>query len=152
MDNLSQVLWRERELLESLVYRLETEHLLLTGGRTRWLGRAAGEVEVVLESIRHTEVLRAVAADEAARELGLPASSTLRALADASPEPWRTILHDHRDACEAATEEVVALAEANRELIADASVAAHEALLALGAEGVRDRAPERAEACANGGR
>lgn len=151
MDNLSQVLWRERELLESLVYRLETEHLLLTGGRTRWLGRAAGEVEAVLESIRSTEVLRAIAADEAARDLGLPASSSLRSLADASPEPWRTILHDHRDACEAATEEVVALAEANRELIANASVSAHEALLALAAEEGVDGVPPRAEALTNGG-
>lgn len=132
MENLSLVLWQERELLDSLLYRLEVEQLLLSGARTRWLARAAGEVESLLITIRETEVLRAAAADEAAAELGLPANPSLRALADASDEPWHSILHDHRHAFRESTREVAALAEANRDLITEAYRAAHETLEALG--------------------
>lgn len=132
MENLSLVLWRERELLDSLLYRLETEQLLLSGGRTRWLARAASEVEAVLAAIRETEVLRAMAADEAAAELALPSNPSLRALADASAEPWRTILHDHRDAFAATAREVSSLADANRDLITEACRSARETLAFLG--------------------
>src|SRR4051794_30526072 len=40
MQRLSQVLWRERELLEGLQYALEVEQLILATGRNRWLMRA----------------------------------------------------------------------------------------------------------------
>ncbi len=121
MEKLSLILWHERELLETLLYRLETEQLMLGAGQTRRLVRAAGEVESALDAIREAEVLRAVAADEAALALGLPANPSLRELADACEEPWGSLLHDHRDAIEAATSEVTSLAEANRNLITDAS-------------------------------
>src|SRR3954454_18372766 len=51
MEKLSQVLWRERELLETLLFKLEEEQTLLQSDRTRWLVRAAGEVDEVLETI-----------------------------------------------------------------------------------------------------
>ena len=44
MEKLSQILWRERELLDSLLFKLEMEQLVLGSGRTRWLARAAKEV------------------------------------------------------------------------------------------------------------
>ena len=66
MEKLSLILWRERELLDTLLFKLEIEQLVLASGRTRWLTRAAREVEPVLETLRETEILRAVAADEAA--------------------------------------------------------------------------------------
>ena len=75
MEKLSQILWRERELLETLLFKLEEEQMVLAGGRTRWLTRAAREVENVLDTIRETEILRAVAAEEVAAELGLPERS-----------------------------------------------------------------------------
>src|SRR3954449_7001331 len=83
MEKLSQMLWRERELLETLLFKLEEEQMLLESGRTRWLVRAAREVEKVLETIRETEILRAVAADGAADALGLRHNPSLRSLADA---------------------------------------------------------------------
>ncbi|MFN8195732.1 MAG: flagellar protein FlgN [Nocardioidaceae bacterium] len=115
MEKLSLILWRERELLETLLFKLEEERLLLASGRTRWLMRAAQEVETVLQSIRETEILRSVAADEAAASIGLGASPSLRALADSVGEPWHTILVEHRDAFVAVTQEITALADANRE-------------------------------------
>lgn len=132
MEKLSLILWRERELLETLLYRLEVEQLVLAGGRSRWLMRSAKDVESILQQLRETELLRAVAADEAASAIGLSTNPSLRALADAIDEPWRSILVDHRDAFVAVTEQVSALADANRHLITSGYRSAREALLSLG--------------------
>jgi len=131
MEKLSLILWRERELLESLLFKLETERLVLAAGRERWLARAAREVESVLAAIRETEVLRAVAADEAAGDLGLQPNTSLKALAEAADEPWRTMLTDHREAFLRITQEVTALAEVNRDLLTAGHRAAQETLLSL---------------------
>ena len=37
MEKLSQILWRERELLDTLLFKLEEEQMVLASGRTRWL-------------------------------------------------------------------------------------------------------------------
>lgn len=132
MEKLSLILWRERELLGLLLYKLEVEQMVLAQGRSRWLMRAAQEVESVLEMLRETELLRAVAADEAAAECGLEPHPSLRALAASVEEPWRAILIDHRDAFVAMTAEVDALADTNRDLITSGYRAAREALLTLG--------------------
>jgi hypothetical protein len=50
LPDLAAVLWRQRDLLERLTYRLECEQLLLAAGRTRWLAVATSEVERVLRS------------------------------------------------------------------------------------------------------
>lgn len=134
MEKLSHILWRERELLETLLYKLEVEQLVMATGRTRWLLHAAKEVEVVLETIRETEILRAVAADEAAEQMGLASNPSLRALADATSEPWASILADHRDAFAAVAADITAMAETNRELITAGIRSARETLLSL-AEG-----------------
>lgn len=131
MEKLSHILWRERELLETLLYRLEVEQLVMASGRTRWLLRAAKEIEPVLETIRETEVLRAVAADEAAAQVGLPPNPSLRALAEAAPAPWDSILADHRQAFAALAADITAMADANRELVSAGARSAREALLAL---------------------
>nr|WP_308116796.1 flagellar export chaperone FlgN [Nocardioides sp. TRM66260-LWL] len=131
MEKLSQVLWRERDLLELLLYRLEVEQLVMASGRTTWLMRAAREVEQTLETLRETEVLRAVAADEAASLVGLPPNPSLSALAEACEEPWHTILLDHREAFHAVTGRISAMADANRELISAGYRSARETLLAL---------------------
>ena len=132
MEKLSLILWRERELLATLLYKLEVERMILASARSRWLTRAAGEVESVLELLRETEILRAAIADEAAAESGLDAHPSLRALAEAVDEPWRTILLDHRDAFLTVTREIDELADANRDLITSGYRAAREAMLTLG--------------------
>jgi hypothetical protein len=132
MEKLSQILWRERELLDTLLFKLEVEQMVLASGRTRWLSRAAREVQDVLGTIRETEILRAVAADEAAANLGLGHNPSLRALAGAVDEPWQSILSDHHEAFMAATSEIVALADANRELITTGYRSARETLMSLG--------------------
>lgn len=131
MEKLSHILWRERELLETLLFKLEVEQLVMAGGRTRWLLRAAKEIESVLETIRETEVLRAVAADEVAAACGLTHNPSLRALAEVAPAPWDTILADHRDAFAALAADIAAMADANRELVSAGARYARETLLAL---------------------
>jgi FlgN protein len=132
MEKLSLILWRERELLETLLFKLEVEQLVMATGRTRWLLPAAKEVETVLETIRQTEVLRAVAADEAAEQLGLPPNPSLRSLAETVAEPWASILADHREAFASITTEVTAMADANRELVTAGIRSARETLMTLG--------------------
>ena len=131
MEKLSLILWRERELLELLAYKLELEQLVLASGRTRWLVHATREVEEVLATIRETEVLRAMAADEAASGVGLEPNPTLSALAERAEEPWRAIMLDHRDAFVAITQDIADLAEANRTLITAGYRSARETLLAI---------------------
>jgi hypothetical protein len=117
MEKLSQILWRERDLLDSLLFKLEMERLVLGSGRTHWLARAAKEVELVLDMLRETEILRSVAADEAAESIGLTSNPSLRALAEAVDEPWRSIMLDHKEAFEKVSREIASLAETNRELL-----------------------------------
>ena len=131
MEELSLVLWRERELLETLLYKLEVEKLVLASHSTRWLAAAAREVEQVLETVRDTELLRAVAADAAALSVGLSSNPSLRALAEAVGEPWHTILMDHHKAFVACTRDLVDTAAANRELLTAGQQAAREAFLSL---------------------
>lgn len=131
MEKLSQVLWRERELLDALLYHLEVERLVLGAGRTQWLARASDDVERDLVKLRETEVLRAVVAEEAAAEMGLAPSPSLRALADAVDEPWHSILVDHRDAFVALSREIALVADDNRTLLSSGLRWAREALLAV---------------------
>lgn len=131
MEKLSLMLWRERELLESVAYRLEVKQMLLAGGRTKWLPTATRELEELLMLMRETEVLRAVAADEAALEVGLEPNPSLSLLAELSIEPWRSILLDHRDALVRITGEIAALSQTNNALITAGYRSARETLLAI---------------------
>lgn len=132
MERLSLVLWRERELLEQLHFKLEVEQLVLASGRTRWLANAARDIDTVLSTIRETEVLRAVAADEAAAAIGMSSNPSLAALAEAADEPWGQILAEHRSAFVAVTADIGALADSNRDLISAGYRSARETLLSMG--------------------
>ena len=132
MEDLSLILWRERELLETLLYRLEVEKLVLASGSSRWLATSAKEVEGILAAIRETELLRAVVADEAAASIGMAANPSLRALAEAVDEPWRSILLDHRAAFVQYSREILEIAASNRELLTTGQQAARDTFLGLG--------------------
>lgn len=129
--NLSEVLWRERHLLELLVFKLEEEQLIITSGRTRWLSHATREVENVLDEIRAADLGRAIEADEAAVMLGLEPGCSLNTLASAAPAPWDELLRAHRDAFCSLTAEIASLGAGNRDLLAISHKAAQEALAGL---------------------
>ncbi len=71
VNDLSAVLWRERELLELLTFKLEEEQLLLAAGRSRWVSHASREVEQVLERLRSTGLERAASSAAVAEEWGV---------------------------------------------------------------------------------
>jgi hypothetical protein len=135
VEKLSLVLWRERELLEALQYRLEVEQLVMAAGQTRWLANAARDVEAAVEELREMELLRAVAADEAAAAAGLEPNPSLTSLIEAAEQPWRAILADHREAFARMSEEIERVAATNRVLIAHGLRAAHETLLGVAGGG-----------------
>ncbi|MGP7960187.1 flagellar export chaperone FlgN [Sanguibacter sp. A247] len=131
MEGLSALLWRERHLLELLLFKLDVEQLLLTNGRNRWLAHATDEVTTVLDEIRTTELGHAVASDAVALDLGLAPGATLAELVAAAPAPWDTILGEHRDAFLDLTHQIGALADDNRTLLSAAHRSAQETLLAV---------------------
>jgi hypothetical protein len=118
MHELSAVLWRERELLDVLLYKLDVERLLLATAQHRWLGRAAHEIEYVTTRLKEVGLTRAVESAEVAEELGLDADATLRALVDATTdEVWQDILSAHLTALVAATGDIASLRDANERML-----------------------------------
>jgi hypothetical protein len=142
LTEVSSILWRERELLDLLLFKLEEEQLLLAAGRTRWLAHATREVEMVLGEMRRAELGRAVEVEAVATSLGLAPGASLRELAEAAPPPWGGILRDHRNAFLAATQEITALAKSNRDLLANGYRAAREALTSLSEPEVTTYTPD----------
>jgi hypothetical protein len=132
LAEVSDILWRERELLDVLLFKLEEEQLLLAAGKVRWLSRATREVELVLEQIRLTELTRSIEVDAAAAQLGLEPNPSLGKLADVAPAPWNDLFRAHRTAFLTLTQEISGLADANREFVTTAYRSARETLLALG--------------------
>jgi hypothetical protein len=132
LPDLAAVLWRQRELLERLVYRLECEQLLLAAGKTRFLGIATGEVEQLIDELSVIELQRAGVADQVCRQEGLEPGAGLEDIAAAVQPPWTEVLVEHRNALLTLTSELSVLAETNRHLMAAGLKAVESALANLG--------------------
>lgn len=149
LNEFSGVLWRERQLLDLLLFKLDEEQMILTSGRSQWLSHATREVESVLAQIREAELGRSAEAEAAAREVGVPSGSSLMTIATSAPAPWRELLTEHHQAFVSLTDQINALAEGNRELLATSHRAAQETLLSL-QESVQTYDPRGAAAMASG--
>ena len=132
LSDVSNILWRERQLLELLVFKLEEEQLVLAAGRSRWLSYATREVENVLAEIKRIELERAVLVADAGRELGLSGSPTLRELTGLTESPWDGIFAEHRRALLALAQEIDVITKSNRDLLQRGQQAAREAIAAMG--------------------
>lgn len=132
LPDLAAVLWRQREFLELLAYRLECEQLMLAAGRSKWLPAATAEVEALLDDLAVIEMQRAAVSDTAARELGLPEGATLEDIAGTAQPPWTEVLLEHRSALLAITNELGTVAEASRAMTAAGLAAVEQTLAALG--------------------
>jgi hypothetical protein len=126
--DVSTILWRERQLLELLVFKLEEEQLILAAGKPKWLAYATREVEMVLDQIKRVELIRSVKVNGLATDLQLEAGPTLRILAETADQPWGGIFNEHRLAFLKAVEDIRLLAETNRGLLARGHQATREAL------------------------
>jgi hypothetical protein len=98
LRDVSNILWRERNLLELLAFKLESERLLARAGRTQWLARADHEVEVVLGALKAVELERGIHVQALAVGFELETEPTLQALAERAPVEWAGIFADHRRA------------------------------------------------------
>ena len=125
------LLWREREIVEQVLFRIVEQQLVLKAGQTRWLAAANNEVETALEDLRISEVLRSAEADNLTSRMSLPTGSTLSELAEVAPEPWASILLEHRDALRALAAEIQVTTEENMALLGAGGRAVRETLLSL---------------------
>lgn len=103
LRELSGLLWRERIALDRLADGL--------AGISKELGEEHTELDEVglYQSISALELHRAIAAREAAVELGVDGEPTLRQLVDAAPLGWADVLASHRRALIDLTQEVAHL-------------------------------------------
>jgi hypothetical protein len=130
-SEVSTLLWRERDALQLLLFKLVEEQLIVSAGQTRWLAPANDEIEAALEQLRGTEVLRAAEVDVIADELGLQAPPALADLAALAPEPWATLFGEHRQALLQLVTEVEGATGHNRALLAAGARAVRQTLLSV---------------------
>ena len=114
LAEVSNILRRERNVLEQLLFKLTEEQRWLEAGDVWALAVATHEVDEALGEVGHTELLRAIEVQLVADELGLSDGSSLRQLAEAAPSPWSTILRSHYEELRSLTAEITRLARANR--------------------------------------
>lgn len=132
-SELSTLLFKERELLELLHFKLEEQHLLLVAGKTQWIALGVREIEKVLEKVHSASLERALVAQQVALALGLAPDSQLSRIAEATPEAaWQEILTSHLKALQQTTIEIARLREANDTYLRAAFRSTQETLAALG--------------------
>jgi len=132
-QDLSALLWQERELLELLVFKLEEEQLLLTSGKTRWLHHATREVEQVLGRLRDIGLARAVHASGVATQWGIDDGASLRELSISAPQgPWGELLGEHLQAMTVLVAQIAALRDSNQQFLRAATRSAQETLAGIG--------------------
>jgi hypothetical protein len=102
------VLWSERELLESIACTVIVEQLVANGGAAR---HAADTIQQAsLERLAAQEVLRAAIVEALITATATSPRATLAELADEAPEPWQTILREHREALRLLASDLASLA------------------------------------------
>ncbi|MDT0156382.1 flagellar export chaperone FlgN [Microbacterium sp. ARD32] len=132
-NELSMLLWRERELLELLLFKLEEQELLLAAGRSRWTQFATREIEQVLEGLREAGITRLVEVEAIAAEWGAPEGAGIRDLIEVAPTAaWRDVLTGHLHGLTKLTDEVARLREGNSERLRAVLRATQETLSGLG--------------------
>jgi transposase len=131
-QELSTLLWRERETLELLLFKLEEEQLLLTAGRNRWLPHATREVEQVLARLRESGLERAVAVSALAEEYGIAEEATLKQIVEAAPTPaWTDVFASHLAALEGLAAEIAEVRDANVAYLRAAARSTSDALAGI---------------------
>ncbi|MCT1606247.1 flagellar protein FlgN [Nesterenkonia massiliensis] len=132
MTSLNALLWREREMLDLLEFKLEEQQLLLVGGKSQWLDRATKEIDIVLEKVNAASLARAVESATVATELGLDDDAPLsQIVAATSEEAWRETLESHLGALRSAAARIAQLRDTNSAYLRSAHRATQETLAAL---------------------
>jgi hypothetical protein len=125
---LSSVLWRERELLETLLFRLVAQQHLLGAGAVRWLSRLDAEVERAARAVQDHEIVRATEVEFLTSRLNLSSDASLRTLAQGAQEPWSSLLTEHLTELRSLMREIEATSTENKRLLRAGEHATREAL------------------------
>lgn len=133
-SELSTELWRQRELLEQLLFKFEEERLLLVAARSRWIPHATREIETVVSRLKASSLSLSIAISDAAADWGLPPEARLRDIVAKAPAgAWTEILRSHVQILTELTGEVTAIQADNSRLLRTALRVAQESLnLTLG--------------------
>jgi hypothetical protein len=111
VDDVVSVLAREQLALEQLLFRLHHTRGVLATDDERFLAMAADELESAVHTVRELEAARATVVNGG--------GTTLRELADGAPEPYGSMLNEHRAALGRLAGEVGAMLESTQVLAAD---------------------------------
>lgn len=95
-SELSQLLDREIKLLETLLFKLEEEHLLVASGRHHYLATANAEIQAIVDDLKTLELRRALSSADVCSDLGMDNLSSLQEISHAAEEPWRSVLVEAR--------------------------------------------------------
>lgn len=132
-NELSVLLWKERELLELLQFKLEEQHLLLVAGKSQWIDLATREIESVLEKVHTAGLVRSLEASNVAVAWGNSGDSSLAQIIDSAPEgPWKEIFTAHLLALRSTSTEIARLRDANEQYLRAAYRSTQETLAKLG--------------------
>lgn len=132
-NELGSLIWRERELLETLLFKLEVEQLLMTTGMTQWSGRASGEINMVTSQLRQVGLTRTLEVEALSKEWGAPEESTLRQLIAVAPTAvWKEILEAHLLALTNLTRKIQGVKEVNEGFLRSAMRSTTETLAKSG--------------------
>lgn len=130
-NELTALLWRERELLDLVIFKLTEEQLVLTGGHSRWLPSATAEVEAAMKMLQNASLAVTVEVSSVADEWNVSGDPSLAELAAAAPAPWGEILNSHRMALSSQTAQAKAVRDTNESFLRAASRSTQETLAAL---------------------
>ena len=125
---VSSILWRERECLELLQFKLVEQSLVLAAGHTRWLHLCDEEIRLAAESVREAELIRAAEFDLLARQCTMPVDTSLREFAATVPAPWNVVFEEHAQALRALALEIRATSADNMRLLRAGEQAIRETL------------------------
>lgn len=128
-NELSAELWRQRELLELLLFKYEEERLLLAAGKSRWIPHATREVEMVINRLKTASLSMSVAMVDVATEWGLAENARLRDVVAVAPEGvWKEIFSSHSKALIELVADIRAIRAGNDQLLRAALRSTQETL------------------------
>ena len=131
--DLSMHLLRERELLETLLFKLDEQQMLLATGRNRWIRHASTEIERVLAAMPTVALSRDALVVAVADEWGAPDATTLRQLIAAAPsDGWQEVLEGHLSAMTALADEIEQMKQVNEQRLRTAIRVTQETIAGLG--------------------
>lgn len=135
LGELNPLLWRQRDVLNDVVYRLEVQQLLLVDGRERWVDRAVQDLERSLARVERYQRMQRDLLQELSAYLPVDADSTLSQVAAVVPTPWDGILEEQQSALLVLITEIEAASRDNVGLVRRGLAEVGEVMERLGRPG-----------------